>query len=203
MAAVTNYDDSQKQRKIEALEMNNIETKMDSNGDNDSMSSSSTLQRLQNDVGSIESENRTNFAEVNGFDYESKLDNHKEYKNHLDGSDTESESASEILDGERDPLLQPDKDTYMYHLDVKDLTSVPAYLHSESDDTDSYSTPTDSPAKKRLESLNLTPTSLNPLHAGMCFVVFQRGYRKVSGVKIKLFCPEAKNSSPLFKFIEL
>jgi hypothetical protein len=25
----------------------------------------------------------------------------------------------------------------------------------------------------------------------------------VSGVKLKLFCPEAKNSSPLFKFIEL
>jgi hypothetical protein len=25
----------------------------------------------------------------------------------------------------------------------------------------------------------------------------------VAGVKLKLFCPEAKNSSPLFKFIEL
>jgi hypothetical protein len=31
--------------------------------------------------------------------------------------------------------------------------------------------------------------------------VFIQGYE--SGVKLKLFCPEAKNSSPVFKFIEL
>ncbi|XP_064636403.1 uncharacterized protein LOC135493223 isoform X2 [Lineus longissimus] len=167
MAAVNNYDNAQKHRTIVAQEINNSE-KTDSNTDNDSMSSSSTLHRLQNEARSIESDVRTDFTDVNGFNYK---DNHKEYKNHLDSrddiSDTESETASELMDGESDPLLQPDKETYMYRLDAKDLTSVPGYLHSESDDTDSYSTPTDSPSKKRLESLNLAPTSLNPLHADL------------------------------------
>jgi hypothetical protein len=45
----------------------------------------------------------------------------------------------------------------------------------------------------------------NNLEKPQCIILFIAPLftNILSGVKLKLFCPEAKNSSPLFKFIEV
>ena len=71
----------------------------------------------------------------------------------LSETDTES-TVSGGYELEKRPLIQ-EKTEYMYH--DNNLPQVSEYVHSESDDTDSVSTPTDSPSKGRLQSVSASP----------------------------------------------
>ncbi len=71
--------------------------------------------------------------------------------------ETDSESTASVSDAEKQPLISVRKEEFMY--DNEASTTMPEYIQSESD-TDSVSTPTDSPSKSRLESLSLNPPPL-------------------------------------------
>lgn len=95
-------------------------------------------------------------------------------------ADTESVSTVEFQTLENTdvqnqrPLLQNYVDTDdgdLLYIDQNNGGLSAAYILSESDDTDSYSTPTDSPCKMRLDSLDLQPPKLRGDRKGGLYIL--------------------------------
>ena len=85
-------------------------------------------------------------------------------------SETDTESTVEgSVDSERQPLLKQQSDGALYQDNDGQQSS--EFSPSESDDTDSMSTPTDSPSKGRLESVKVTPPS-HLQSQGLCTFVY-------------------------------
>ncbi|XP_074649908.1 uncharacterized protein LOC141905072 [Tubulanus polymorphus] len=76
-----------------------------------------------------------------------------------DSIESESAISDNSADNETKPLLSAPAENY-HDNSMKEIICSAQAL-SESDDTDSYSTPTDSPAKLRLDHVNLVPPALH------------------------------------------
>ena len=99
-------------------------------------------------------------------------------------SETDTESVGESMDSET--MFMDTKCEYVFQPDL-----IPESLQSESDDTDSMSTPTDSPSKARLESADVEPPPLKKGDQG------EHNARVTAWISnhIEMFSVECPNSS--------